>query len=182
MADSCSSVLTFTSCQLQACNRELIWITRAAIVVAGVLSTVIAINVISIYELFQLCSDVVYVILFPQFVCVIYLDKANTYGAAVGYVMGVILRISGGETIINLPPFIDYTVIVDDHKMLLPFRTIGMAVCLFSIVAVSLATDFCFRRKIIRQKYDFFKCFDLGENSEELKASKMEVPCLPVST
>lgn len=32
-----------------------------------------------------LCADLVYVILFPQLLCVVYLERSNTYGCLLGY-------------------------------------------------------------------------------------------------
>ncbi len=40
-----------------------------------------------------LCGDLVYVVLFPQFLLVLYYDRANTYGSVVSYFFGLVLRL-----------------------------------------------------------------------------------------
>jgi high affinity choline transporter 7 len=70
---------------LQASDRELTWVMRIGIVGVGAAASVLAIVVDSIYSLFVLCSDFVYVMLFPQLTCVIYFRDVNTYGSLSGY-------------------------------------------------------------------------------------------------
>lgn len=72
------------------------------------LAMVMGIMINSIYELWFLCGDLVYVILFPQLVSVIYLESTNTYGSLAGYVIGILLRLLGGENAIGLPAAIKY--------------------------------------------------------------------------
>ena len=47
------------------------------------------ITIHSIYGLWYLCADLVYVILFPQLVSVIYIGYTNTYGSLAGYCVGM---------------------------------------------------------------------------------------------
>jgi high affinity choline transporter 7 len=70
---------------------------RIGIVGVGAAATVLAIQVDSIYDLFVLCSDFVYVMLFPQLTCVVYFRDVNTYGSLAGYIMGLFFRLAGGE-------------------------------------------------------------------------------------
>lgn len=58
---------------------------RVAIVFVGILATVMALTIQSIYALWYLCADLVYVILFPQLLCVVYFQRSNTYGCLLGY-------------------------------------------------------------------------------------------------
>jgi high affinity choline transporter 7 len=57
---------------------------RGSTVVFVIITALIAIFVKSIYGLFYLCSDLVYVILFPQLVSVIYIPWVNVIGSAAG--------------------------------------------------------------------------------------------------
>ncbi len=70
---------------------------RIAILFVGVAATVMAIVVNSIYGLLYLCADLVYVVLFPQLLCVLHVKFANTYGSLTGYIVGMFLRLSGGK-------------------------------------------------------------------------------------
>ena len=55
----------------------------AAIVFCGI-ATVMAITVQSIYGLFHMCGDFVYVLLFPQLVCTMFIPWFNTFGSMAG--------------------------------------------------------------------------------------------------
>ena len=50
---------------------------RLAVVVCGAIACSIGLSVKSVYVLFKLCGDLVFVILFPQLLCVIYCSFAN---------------------------------------------------------------------------------------------------------
>ena len=84
----------------QASQKELIWVIRAAVVVIGALALALGLLVQSVYGLFYLCADFVYVILFPQLVAVIYIPFVNVYGSIAGYIVGLVLRLIGGERVV----------------------------------------------------------------------------------
>jgi len=81
---------------------------RFGIFGVGVLAMVMGIMIDSIYELWYLCGDLVYVILFPQLVSVIYLSWTNTYGSLAGYTIGLLFRLLGGENAVHLSATIHY--------------------------------------------------------------------------
>ncbi|CAH3022734.1 unnamed protein product, partial [Porites evermanni] len=142
-----------------ASDREILWVIRIAIFGVAVLATSLSLVVKSIYSLFALCSDLVYVILFPQLCCVIYLPSANTYGSFMGYILGLILRVGGGEKNIGLKPFIKYPYYNETDGQLFPFRTLAMIVSLTTIVVVSYLLKYLFEKEMIPLKYDFLHCF-----------------------
>ena len=57
---------------------------RGAALVFCAIATVMAIFVPSIYGLFVLCGDFVYVLLFPQLTCTLFLSFFNTFGSLSG--------------------------------------------------------------------------------------------------
>ena len=69
---------------LQASAREVVWVMRVAAVFFCAIATVLAITVQSIYGLLHMCGDVVYVVLFPQLVCVMFVPWFNTFGSLIG--------------------------------------------------------------------------------------------------
>ncbi|MCP9266061.1 High-affinity choline transporter 1 [Dirofilaria immitis] len=73
-------------------EEEVICVMRIAIVAVGFSATLMALTINSIYGLWYLCADLVYVILFPQLVCVVYFKHSNTYGSVIGYVGGKTVR------------------------------------------------------------------------------------------
>ena len=76
--------LSFDISIFQASEKEVVWVMRFAIFGVGAAATAMALSVGSIYVLFHLCSDLVFVILFPQLCCVIYFKASNTYGSIAG--------------------------------------------------------------------------------------------------
>lgn len=67
---------------LQASENEVIWVMKVSILFVGIMATAMALTVKSVYGLWYLSSDLVYVILFPQLTSVVYLKKhVNTYGS-----------------------------------------------------------------------------------------------------
>ena len=130
-----------------------------------------ALLVDSIYTLWALCSDLVYVILFPQLCCVIYLRGTNTYGSFMGYLVGLVLRVGGGEMAISLPLFIKYPYYDEEtEEQLFPFRTLAMISSFTTIVIVSYTLRFLFKREILPSKLDFLHCFreyDFAKSDKE---------------
>ena len=80
-----------------------------------------------------MCSDLVYVILFPQLLIVVHFkDWVNTYGSLFAYCIGMFLRLGGGENLIHLPPLIKYPMYKEAETegelgtQLFPFRTFAI--------------------------------------------------------
>lgn len=119
--------------KLQKVIQRSIWII-------GIAATLLALNIQSIYELWFLCSDFVYCLLFPPLVCALFDPKANTYGAVAGFTVSFILRFGGGDTTLGLPILLPYPMI-EDGVVLFPFRTLAMASGLISILVVSRLTQ-----------------------------------------
>lgn len=147
--------MTFT---LQASNFELIWVLRVGILIAGILGTLIGIVVTTVYGLFFLCSDLIYVINFPQLVSVLWIRVSNSYGCIAGYFVGFFLRITGGEPLIGIPSLIKYPLYDEVMGQRFPFKTCAMLCSLFTIFAVSYVTDYVFRNGILDRKFDFLNC------------------------
>ena len=86
-----------------------------------------------------MCSDLVYVILFPQLLIVVHFKTwCNTYGSLAAYIAGMFIRLAGGEPLVGLPPLIKYPMYSEEDGMqLFPFRTMAMIVSMFLLLAVS---------------------------------------------
>ena len=98
--------------------------------IVGTAATLIAFQVRSVYELWFLCSDFVYCLLFPALVCALFDPRANRNGALAGFVLAALLRFGGGDATLGLPAFIPYPA---DF----PFRTLAMCSGVIAIVSVS---------------------------------------------
>lgn len=104
------------------------------------MAVLLSLNITSVYELWVLSSDFVFVLLFPQLVTALFDKKANSWGSFAGFTVGLILRIGGGDPILGLPILIDYPMIVDG-EVLFPFRTFAMVCSLVTIMMVSRLTQ-----------------------------------------
>ncbi|XP_066591022.1 high-affinity choline transporter 1 [Prorops nasuta] len=144
----------------RASEMEIIWVMRVGIGVVGVLSTVMALTVPSIYGLWSMCSDLVYVILFPQLLMVVHFkDYCNTYGSLCAYIIAFVVRISGGEEFLGLPALIRFPGYDEaNNRQLFPFRTMAMLTSLVTLVGVSYATQVAFVTGRLAPGYDVFRC------------------------
>ncbi|XP_022098279.1 high-affinity choline transporter 1-like [Acanthaster planci] len=180
----------------RAGKRELAWVMRASIVVAGVIATVLGLSITSIYGLFVFCSDFVYVVLFPQLLCVIHFSKCNTYGSLLAYIVALVLRFGGGDHVLGIPALIKYPYYDEEEEVqLFPYKTLAMLSSLVTILVVSYSLDYLFKKGTIPKRYDFFRCvvnlppskLDQEEHSDheadfELQTCDPSVPSDPEDT
>uniref|UniRef100_A0A2P2I691 High-affinity choline transporter 1-like n=3 Tax=Hirondellea gigas TaxID=1518452 RepID=A0A2P2I691_9CRUS len=162
----------------KASEKEVIWVMRGAIVVVAGMASGIGIAIDSIYYLFKLCGDLVYVILFPQLVMVVHFDDhINTYGSFIGFCIGLTVRILGGEPYINVPaiihyPYFDYETGVQNF----PFRTMSMLLSWAGIVLFSALFKMLFKKGILPSKFDICECF-CPKNPTEDDLQKRKLTC-----
>ncbi|KAK2161198.1 hypothetical protein LSH36_120g12004 [Paralvinella palmiformis] len=122
----------------EASEYEIVWVMRVALIIVGVSAAVLGIKVQSVYALWYLCADLIYVILFPQLFCVIYLPFTNVYGSLTGYIVGFIIRLLGGESLLNIKPVIYYPWYDEvSGCQLFPFKTLTMLISLVTIAVSS---------------------------------------------
>ena len=87
-----------------------------------------------------------------QLLCVVHFNP-NTYGSVCAFVLGLILRLGGGEPAFKLDPFIFYP-----GGSNFPYKTFSMLVSLLALLIVSFIVQHLFEARIIPSKYDFFRC------------------------
>ncbi|CAG5120198.1 unnamed protein product [Candidula unifasciata] len=156
-----------------ASEREVIWVMRAAIFGVSAMALAMALCVESIYVLWTLCADLVYVILFPQLIAVIYIKKSNTYGSLAGYVFGLFFRISGGEPALNIPAVLKYPGYEEATGVqVFPYKTLSMMVTLFSLVSVSYLTHHLFMTGKLPRRFDVFMCIVNIPDEQMILASR----------
>jgi len=155
----------------KASENELVWVVRIGIIGVGAVATTMALTIQSIYYLFVLCSDLVFVLLFPQLVSALYIPFSNLYGSSLGFIVGLFFRLGGGEQLIKLKPIIIFPMYQEDQlKQLFPYRTLSMVLSWITLVAVSYLTKVIFERNILSKKYDFLRVFPVEEvNAYALK-------------
>jgi len=119
---------------------QLARVIKKCIWIVGVAATILALKISSVYDLWVLCSDFVYCLLFPALVCALFDPKANKYGALAGFVVAFILRFGGGEKTLGIDILLPYPMI-EDGAVLFPFRTLAMVSGLLTIILVSRFTQ-----------------------------------------
>ena len=119
--------------QLRKVIQKSIWII-------GIAALLLALQVQSVYDLWFLCSDFVYCLLFPALVCALFDPKANAPGVITGFVVAFILRFGGGDPTLGIPVILPYPM-VEDGVVLFPYRTLAMVSGLISIIIVSRLTQ-----------------------------------------
>ena len=89
-------------------EKEVIIALYVCIIINCVIATILAIVYRSIYDLFVLCGDFMFVIVFPQLTLVLYWELANTYGSVVSFFIGLLLRLLCGDKTMGIPAAIEF--------------------------------------------------------------------------
>lgn len=119
--------------QLSKIVQRLIWII-------GIASTLLALQIESVYQLWFLCSDFVYCLLFPALTMALFDPKANRVGILAGFGLAVVLRFGGGDPTLGIPVLLPYPVL-EDGNVSIPFRTLSMCTNLLAIAGFSRLTQ-----------------------------------------
>ncbi|KAM7009989.1 high affinity choline transporter 1-like [Tautogolabrus adspersus] len=145
----------------QASDCEMQWVIRISVIVVGLAGTALTFLDSSVLVFWLVGVDMSYTIMFPQLVCILFFKVSNGYGASVGYLMGIILRVMSGEPLIGLPPAIKFPGCrLDDEGTLtqyFPFRTAIMVMSLASILIVSWLASIIFNKGLLPESWDVFK-------------------------
>uniref|UniRef100_A0A8C5M7R6 High affinity choline transporter 1 n=1 Tax=Leptobrachium leishanense TaxID=445787 RepID=A0A8C5M7R6_9ANUR len=153
-----------------ASENEIVWVMRITIFVFGASATAMALLAQSIYGLWYLSSDLVYIIIFPQLLCVLFIKGTNTYGSIVGYVFGLFLRISGGEPYLYLQALFCYPGCYADRNGIylqrFPFKTLSMLASFVANISVSYLVKYLFEKGTLSPKLDFLNAV-IAKHSEE---------------
>ncbi|XP_005807721.1 high-affinity choline transporter 1-like [Xiphophorus maculatus] len=163
-----------------ASDTEIVWVMRITIFVFGALATAMALLTGSVYGLWYLSSDLVYVIIFPQLLSVLFVKGTNTYGSVAAYIFGLLLRIGGGEPYLKLPPFIYYPGWVTVEKVhhisgdveyfvqqRFPFKSVSMVASFLANLVFSYLTKYLFESGMLSHKYDFLDAV-VSKHSREI--------------
>lgn len=143
----------------QASDWEMQWVIRVSVVVVGVLGTSITFYTNSTLLLWILGADISYTLIFPHLVSVLFFQVTNGYGAFVGYVIGLILRILLGENAIGLPVTLQLpgcTLQDGVHVQKAPVRTFSMLSTLLSILLFSWLASLMFNHGLLPERWDAF--------------------------
>ncbi|XP_038124688.1 high-affinity choline transporter 1 isoform X1 [Cyprinodon tularosa] len=159
-----------TTLRKKASERELQWVIRICVLVVGLAGMGLAFGDDSVAAFWYLSGDLLYCVIFPQLVCVLHVQYANTYGAITGFVVGLLLRVLGGEPVLGIPPLLLYPGWREENNRIIqyfPYRTVVMLASLVSIVGVSWLLDVIFDRQLVPESWDFLQVFKKKYETEE---------------
>ncbi|XP_075535422.1 high-affinity choline transporter 1-like [Dermacentor variabilis] len=167
-----------------ATDLEMCVVLRCMVCFVGTVATSMALRVSSVFSLWTLSSDLVYVLLFPQFVALFFLrHRTNAYGSVLGFFAGLVLRFLCGEQAFGLPALLRLPLYDSERGQQFPFRTLCMVLSLSGQLLGSAAAAALFRVGRFR---DYWHCFDeVAEQPPGADAAAAHAPCtalVPLST
>lgn len=134
---------------------------RIGMLITGGITTAMGIGVKSTYDLWVLSSDVIFVVLFPQLLCSVYIKSVNIYGSIPALLVGVVLRIGGGEKLVGIPTLIEYPFYdAATDQQYFPFRMFAMVASMITLIVCSYLGGLCekrFRNPRTQQEIDILK-------------------------
>lgn len=134
----------------QADSRESLIVTRLVMGIVTFIAMLITLFVKPVYDMWAYTVTLVYVIVFPQLLSVIFFSFANGIGSFCGYVVSVVLLLMSGAEELSYAAVIQYPWYEEDKKRQnFPFKTMLMLLTFFIIIVVSALTHLCYRTGIV---------------------------------
>ena len=130
---------------------------KITVIVVGLAGMGLAFKENSVLPFWILGSDLMYTVILPQLICVVYFPISNMYGAVGGYIVGVMMRLLGGEPLLYLPPAIHFPgckLIDGSYIQHFPYRSLAMLLSLCATILISYVMSLLFERDLLPKRWD----------------------------
>ncbi|XP_061111956.1 high-affinity choline transporter 1-like [Conger conger] len=144
----------------KASDRELQWVIKISVMVAGLVGMGLAFLGNNVLTFWFLGTDVMYTLVLPQFICVLFFPITNGYGALGGCILGVMLRVLSGEPLLHFNPVIHFPgcrLIDGIYVQHFPCRTLAMLVSLCANILISYVTSVLFEKRLLPKRWDILQ-------------------------
>ncbi|KAM9804076.1 high-affinity choline transporter 1-like [Neosynchiropus ocellatus] len=144
----------------QASEREMQWVIRLTVVLVGIVSAALTSLKNSIIAFILFGAELAYIHIFPQLFCILFFKISNGYGAIMGSLTGILLRLLSGEPALGIPTIICFpgcTAVGGIYVQHAPVQTICMLSTMASICIFSFLTNVLFSRGLLPTRCDVLK-------------------------
>lgn len=125
--------------------------------VVGVVGTALTSLKQSVLGFFLINAEIAYVILFPQLVAVLFFNISNGYGAVIGLLVGLVIKLLSGNPALGLKPVIHFpggTLEDGVDVMYVPVMTVSMLSAFAAILLFSYLFSVLFNKGLLPEKWD----------------------------